>query len=264
VHNNETTLRLKFCFLMLIVIVSIGIVCSLEPIPQAKEYHAFADSQEHFGVANANDVISNAAFIIAGVIGLIRIRQWVSARETKLWRFFFFSVILVGFGSAYYHLQPSNTTLVWDRLPMTMGFAALTACVLDERIGGEIGRKLFLPLVFSGLFSVIYWWATELAGAGDLRFYILTQYLPMLLIPAVLLLFPRPWRHSKFYWLLLCCYSMAKFFELHDAVVFKLTHQMLSGHTLKHLAAAAGILLFRPVAPAAPDSNHARNTILLD
>lgn len=249
-------LQLKFCLIILAVIMSVGIVFSMAPIPQNPAYHTFTDKVTRFGVANANDVFSNTGFIIAGVIGLRRIRHWTSSIEIRLWRIFFFSIVLVGFGSAYYHLQPSNTTLVWDRLPMALGFSALTAGVCAERLGKKIGGTLFVPLAASGVISVIYWWVTEQSGAGDLRFYILVQYLPMLLIPTILLLFPKPWSQNKFYWLLFGSYIAAKLFELNDAAVYNLTHQLLSGHTLKHLAAAAGILVFKPAVSVAADSNR--------
>ncbi|HML32117.1 ceramidase domain-containing protein [Sporomusa sphaeroides] len=258
---NTKSSQLKLCFLLFVVIVSAGSVLNMEPIPQDTNYHLFADTGNQFGVANVNDVISNAGFIVAGMIGLRRIRHWTWSSENNLWRFFFFSIILVGIGSAYYHLQPSNATLVWDRLPMALGFASMTACICGERLGTKIGQSLFLPLTVGGVFSVIYWWTTEQAGVGDLRFYILVQYLSILLILIVLLLYPKPWRQNKFYWLLLSSYIVAKIFELNDAEVFILTHQIISGHTLKHLMAAAGIVLFRPTARAATDSNHNRTII---
>jgi predicted kinase len=37
-------------------------------------------------------------------------------------------------------------------------------------------------------------------------------------------------------------YALAKLFELSDHAIFDATHQLLSGHTLKHLAAALAAL----------------------
>lgn len=259
--ENEAR-RLKICFIMLVVIISVGMILGMKPVSQDVGYHAFADDAKRFGVVNANDVISNAGFIIAGIVGLMRLRSWPSSNTIKLWRFFFFSVILVGFGSAYYHLRPSNTTLIWDRLPMTLGFAALTSCLFAERLGVKMGHRLFGPLAASGMLSVIYWWITEQAGAGDLRPYILVQYLPMVLIPLILLLFPKSSGQNKFYWLLFSSYLAAKFFEINDIEVFHLTHQVISGHTIKHLAAATGILLFRPAIGVDADNSLDRSTII--
>jgi hypothetical protein len=167
-----------------------------------------------------------------------------------MWLFFFVAVILVGLGSAWYHHRPDNATLVWDRLPMTLAFASLTACLVAERIGLRAGRALFVPLLLAGAGSVFYWWAGEQAGAGDLRPYILIQYLPMLLVPCLILAFPRGPAADRPYWLLLAGYALAKILELNDDAVFAWTGQLASGHTLKHTAAALAILLFRPRLPA--------------
>ncbi len=144
---------------------------------------------------------------------------------------------------------------------MALGFASMTACICGERLGTKIGRRLFLPLTVGGVFSVIYWWTTEQAGIGDLRFYILVQYLSMLLILIVLLLYPKPWKQNKFYWLLLSSYIVAKIFELNDVEVFILTQQIISGHTLKHIVAAAGMLIFRPAAGANANIYH-KSTVI--
>lgn len=129
---------------------------------------------------------------------------------------------------------------------MTLGFASLIVGLSEERFGLRAGRLLFGPLVLSGAFSVLYWWFTERAGNGDLRPYILVQFLPMLLIPLTIILFPKDARHDRPYWILLISYIMAKFFEWQDGTVFMLTGHLVSGHALKHLAAAAGLLLFKP------------------
>jgi hypothetical protein len=40
----------------------------------------------------------------------------------------------VALGSGYYHWRPSNSRLVWDRLPMTVGFMSLIAVVVSETV----------------------------------------------------------------------------------------------------------------------------------
>ena len=40
---------------------------------------------------------------------------------------FFLGLFLTGFGSGYYHWEPTNDTLVLDRLPMTILFAGVVA-----------------------------------------------------------------------------------------------------------------------------------------
>ncbi|HNG60439.1 MAG TPA: hypothetical protein PKZ52_11485, partial [Cellvibrionaceae bacterium] len=77
---------------------------------------------------------------------------------------------------------------------------------------------------------------------GDLQAYLLVQFLPMLIIPLILLLFPVNHSRPSAYWLLLVCYLLAKVCEHFDTVIYELGLG-LSGHTLKHLIAAAGIFL---------------------
>jgi hypothetical protein len=42
-----------------------------------------------------------------------------SQGELWSWTLFFAGVTAVGFGSSYYHLNPNDATLVWDRLPVS-------------------------------------------------------------------------------------------------------------------------------------------------
>lgn len=250
--------KLKIVCIGFSVVVAIGVVVSLPPIPQDMAYHAFADDMRLWGMANAKNVLSNLAFVIAGIVGLIKIRSLPQAKVTRMWRFFYSAVVLVGLGSAYYHWFPSNETLVWDRLPMTLCFAALTACVCAERIGAKVGRLLFVPLIVSGVLSVLYWWVTEKYGVGDLRPYIFVQYFPMILLPLLLLLFPKPAKPNTSYWVLLASYIIAKVFELQDYQVYSLTSHVVSGHTVKHLLAAAGIMLLSSDSLAELHNNNAK------
>lgn len=237
---------LRIACLVGVILVAVCVVANLPPIPQDLSYHDFSDAKMRWGIENGSNVISNVSFMIAGLVGLMRTRYWPWSRMTFMWSFFFCSMAFVGIGSAYYHWQPSNNTLFWDRLPMTLGFASLTACVCAERFGLRVGGLLFGPLVVSGVLSVLYWLITEQAGAGDLRPYVLVQYLPMLLVPLIIILFPKKSTGNRYYWILLSSYIIAKGFEMQDSHIFEMTHHVISGHTLKHLMAGVGILMFRP------------------
>ncbi len=237
-----------FLLLAIVLFAVIALVCAPR-IPQDPDYHLFADSVERFGIRNGSNVLSNVIFVIAGVAGLQRVIKPAEFAGKFMWAAFYCSVTLVGFGSAYYHLQPSNASLVWDRLPMTLAFSSLTACLFAERIGLTMGRMLFAPLLASGVLSVAYWWVTEKAGVGDLRPYILVQYLPMVLLPTLIILFRKETARDRPYLILFAGYALAKVLEWQDAVVFVWTGYLVSGHTLKHIVAATAILLFRPELP---------------
>jgi hypothetical protein len=150
-------------------------------------------------------------------------------------------VILTCFGSSYYHWNPNNHTLVWDRLPMTVGFMGLLSATIAERVNLRFGIRWLLPLVLVGIASVVYWNRTELAGAGDLRPYILVQFGSLFLLLLILILFPPKYTGGKYVGYAIGFYGLAKLLEVADVPIYRVLH-IVSGHTLKHLAAAAGIV----------------------
>jgi hypothetical protein len=223
--------------------LAIAKACSMPRIPQPQDYFAFADGRTFLGVPNALNVLSNAAFAVVGAAGLLLLRGRITfrdARERWPWVVFFVGVALTSVGSAWFHLAPSNESLVWDRLPMAVGFMGLFAALVSERISPAAGLRLLGPLVAAGIGSVIYWIATEHAGAGDLRPYYVVQFYPLAAILLVLVLF-RPAYTGTAGWLVgLGSYGTAKWAEVADGRVFAALG-FVSGHTLKHLLAAAGI-----------------------
>ena len=143
--------------------------------------------------------------------------------------------------AAYYHLAPDNGRLVWDRLPMTLAFMGLFAAMIGERAGVRAGAWLLGPLVWLGFVSVLSWHLGERRGAGDLRLYGFVQFYPLLTIPLLIWLFPARYTHGGYVLVALGWYLLAKGLEVGfvDHAVYDAT-QFVSGHTLKHLAAAAG------------------------
>lgn len=218
----------------------------LDPISQDTEYHLFFDQRTILNIPNFWNVISNLPFLLVGVAGLINIfhsRKLQLINEIKIAYVLFFSgVSLVAFGSGYYHLSPGNASLVWDRLPMTIAFMALFSIIIAEFVSVQLGKRVLWPLIIFGVFSIIYWQHTEAGGAGDLRLYILVQFLPIMLIPLILLFFKPQFSHSSGYWLLLSAYVLAKGFEFFDEAIYNLL-PLLSGHSIKHLIAAFGVFM---------------------
>jgi hypothetical protein len=118
---------------------------------------------------------------------------------------------------------------------MTIAFTGLFVALLAEYVHTRLGDVLLVPMLLLGLFSVLYW-----ERADDLRLYIWVQLIPLLTIPAVMLLFHARYSHS---WLLapaLGLYVLAKVAEIYDREFFGFTGGALSGHSLKHVLAAAG------------------------
>ena len=216
------------------------------PIPQDPAYHRFADTRPMFGVPNGLDVLSNLPFAVVGLAGLVvTVGRGSRARFddpwTRVpWATLFAGTLLTAAGSSYYHLAPGNARLVWDRLPMTVAFMGLLAGVLAERIGVASARRAFVPLLVFGAGSVVYWYATEIRGAGDLRPYALVQFGTLLAIVGVLALRRGPRPVTGFLAAGLFAYAVAKVLEAGDAEVLA-GSGVVSGHTLKHVVAAVGI-----------------------
>ena len=134
--------------------------------------------------------------------------------------------------------------LVWDRLPMTITFMSLVAAVIAERMSVRLGLWLLPVLLLVGLASVWQWDWSERHGAGDLRFYAAVQVYAVLVVLLVLL-FPRRYTRAFDFGLVIGFYILAKVLESYDRAVFAVLH-VVSGHTLKHLAAtAAGYFILR-------------------
>lgn len=238
-------------FIFLIIFVAVAYSASLEPIPQKQTYHQFADTSAFGGVPNLFNVASNLVFVIVGIAGFYRLKNQAFSPAVNIWRFMFISVVLVGLGSTWYHLNPTNESLFWDRLPMSVGFASMIAGICADRICCKTGCRICVPLIIFSMATVIYWIYTENAGTGDLRPYLMLQYLSIALIPVIIVLYPQSLELNRPYLLLWGFYVIAKLCELYDSSIYEGTGRLLSGHTLKHLAAAAGLYLFRPY----PQSN---------
>jgi Ceramidase len=199
----------------------------LPPIPQDPHYHQFADQRTLLGIPHFWNVVSNIPFVLIGGIGLHRFRR----DPTTI--VLFSGVLLTGFGSSYYHWNPNDDTLFWDRLPMTMGFMAVLSAVIKERISEEAGAILLWPLLAMGIFSLLLWRWTD-----DLRLYAWVQFFPLLVLPILFLLFPPKFTGTSYWLAAIGLYALAKLLELYDHEVYSVG-SLLSGHTLKHFASAA-------------------------
>ena len=215
------------------------------PIAQWPDYHAFADARTWLGIPNAANVLSNLPFAIVGVWALARLRPAPAAQPAAwAWRAFAVAVACTAAGSSAYHWAPDNATLAFDRLPIAWACASLVCAFLAERVHAAWARpQAIATALLLASASVAYWWLTERAGAGDLRPYLVVQFVPMVLVPVGLWCWPRRGEPgvtpASAWWGVLACYAAAKAFELADRPVLALGG-IVSGHTLKHLLAAAG------------------------
>src|SRR5262245_44675773 len=213
---------------LVVMVASLAALLLVPAIPQNQDYHQFADQRTLLGIPNFWNVVSNLPFIVIGAIGLIR------HRDNPATIVLFAGIFLTGFGSSYYHWSPTDDALFWDRLPMTLGFGAILSIVVAERLDARVGAILLWPMLVLGVLSLIWWRQT-----GDLRLYAWVQFFPCLALPVLLVLFPAKYTNA-FYWVIAAAlYVGAKVLEYTDTAVYAALGQLLSGHTLKHLAAAA-------------------------
>ena len=263
-HNLSVKKRL----LILVAMFAATVVGSafVPAIPQDPNYHSFADTRPLWGVANFGDVLSNAGFTFVSLLGLATLfgarRRTIFAEgpDAIPYLVFFVGVGLVSLGSGYYHLVPDTDRLFWDRLPMTIAFMALFSAVVADRIDNDIGIRWLLPILIAlGVTSLMYWDWSEAQGRGDLRWYGLIQFYPMIALPMICWLFPKA-RYTgggQLVWVIVW-YGIAKLLEHFDGTILNLLGGTVSGHSLKHLAAAVATYFVLRMVASAPQRTAER------
>ncbi|MCH8091276.1 MAG: alkaline phytoceramidase [Proteobacteria bacterium] len=231
--------------LALVAVVALMLAGMVAPFGQDPAYHRFADQRVLLGIPHFGDVVSNIGLLIVGALGLAfvtggRGRAVLTEPSERLpYQIFFTAIALIAFGSAYYHADPTDQTLFWDRLAMTIAYSALLALFIADRVHGPVGVRVMLPLLVAlGAGALIYWRLGEAAGAGDLRFYFLSQFYPALMIPLICLLFPGRHTLGRYVLYLFVCYAFVVGSEWLDHEIYALSDGVVSGHSLKHLFAA--------------------------
>ncbi len=232
--------------LLTIGILGIILAVLLDPISQSEGYHHFSDQRSFFYISNFLNVISNIPFLLVGMIGVFKLKKierFSYIHENRIsYLLFYLGIIFVSFGSAYYHLSPTNDRLIWDRIPMTFAFMSLFAIILSEFISERLGKQVSIPLILAGIVSVSYWYISEKLNHGNLNYYVLVQFYPMISIPIILIIFPSKLNKSNAYWYLFVFYFLAKITEHFDDEIFSLL-KLVSGHTLKHLFTSIGLFV---------------------
>jgi hypothetical protein len=100
-------------------------------------------------------------------------------------------------------------------------------------VDARAGALLLRPLLAIGIFSLLLWRWTD-----DLRLYAWAQFFPFLALVLILQFFPPRYTGASYWVIAASLYALAKALEYFDAKVYS-AGSILSGHTLKHLAAAA-------------------------
>jgi hypothetical protein len=199
-----------------------------QPITRGPSFHHYADTRTWLGIPHAGDVLSNAGFLIAALWAARRLRD-------PLGRLACAGVFAIGIGSAAYHAAPCDTTLALDWAPIAITLSLIVTAVIADRVGARAAvRAAAVGPLLAGT-SVAYWWGSGGTAGGDMTPYVAVQAAGVVLPPLVAISRPgqiaTPW---------LCAavggFAAARAFAAHDAEL--LATLGISGHSLKHLAAA--------------------------
>ncbi len=226
--------------------IAIGMIAALMlfhgPITQPAHYHQFADHSVWAGIPHAADVLSNLGFAIVALWGARRL--WPQRHHPTLragspgYAVFLIALLLTSVGSTWYHLAPDDWRLVWDRLPIALACAGLLAGVRAQLIPHVNVKFEVAILAVFAVASVAFWYAGQLRGGGDLRPYLMLQIAPLLLIPLWQFVYGANRQDRVWFGCALALYVLAKIAEVHDHEI-QSSIEWISGHTIKHLLAAA-------------------------
>ena len=240
-RDLEPTVRRELLVPALLAALLPLVFFGFAPIPQLATYHDLADQRTILGIPHFWNVVSNLPFALIGAMGLaLVLRKKEEARAA--WAVVFGASVLVAFGSSWYHSNPGDATLVWDRIPIGIAFMGFLSALLVEHLDGaprRISRQLLWPLALFSAYTVAWW-----SMSGDLSLWIWVQLAPMLGVVLVLLLLPGRYTHRRYLAYAFACYAAAKLFEFSDAALMQWTGGLVSGHVAKHLLAAAGVWCF--------------------
>lgn len=239
--------------LLLGVVLMVVLALAGPALVQPAHYHDFADQRAWGWLPHAMDVLSNLPFALGGGAGLWAlaraVRQHAIDRASAGLAGLFFAGLLVTAGvSAYYHWQPDNAGLVWDRAGMVLAFGGLLGLAALQGVSQRAGVALAAAVLVLGLAAVQVW-----AVSGNLLPWVLLQLggMGLILVLACLPSMPSASGLRLRWTLVILWYALAKVMELADHPVFELTGQLISGHSLKHVLASCAAW---PVVLAAMDA----------
>jgi len=207
-------------------------------LPASAHQHTLADQRALWGIPCALDVLSNLPFAIAGLWGLVALRRvapgMLDAPSRALASLFFAGLVCTAAGSALYHWQPQDAGLLWDRLGMVLPLAGLLGLAGASRVSARAGAAAAGTVLLAGPLAVLWW-----SHSGNLLPWAVVQLGGMLVVLALACLPRRDGALALHLGAVMALYALAKLFEAADHAVFEATGQAVSGHSLKHVLAAA-------------------------
>lgn len=198
----------------------------------------FADARAWLGLPNAADTLSNLPFLLLALWGWQGLRRRpLPAVQRLCLHVFFTGLLLTAGGSSLYHLDPGAWTLVFDRLGMAVAFAGLLALASSERLGEAAARAVLCASLPMALLAALL-----PALAQNLMPWLVVQFGGIAWVLAMALRRPVAGALGVRLGAVIAWYALAKVLEGLDGAVFAASAEWVSGHSLKHLAAAAAAL----------------------
>lgn len=228
--NTEAVLVASFASLLTLALIG-------PPLAQPLQYHEFADQRVLGGIPHALDVLSNLPFGIAGALGLYSLSslppRTLSNMQRAMALLFFIGLLFTAAGSCWYHWRPDDAGLAIDRSGMAVAFAGVLGLAAAGRVSARAGAALGLAVLLLAPFSIVA------ASSGNLLQWAVLQFGGAALLVWLALLRPRYWALDIRWSIVILAYAAAKAVEMYDHEIFRFSDQWISGHTLKHLLAAA-------------------------
>lgn len=220
---------------LLLALLALTLVALLAPaLAQPDDYTHYADARSWLGTPHALDVWSNLPFALAGATGLVVLaRSSVAGTQRLLAALFFVGLVVTSAASAWFHWQPDHAGLVVDRLGMTVAFAGVLGLGVAGQVSARAGQLLAALVLLAGPLTLGLW-----SASGNLLPWALLQGGGLLLLLVLAFVRPQPGALPVHWGALVAIYAVAKALELADHAVFDATGQLISGHSLKHVAAA--------------------------
>lgn len=237
--------------------LSLIIVCMvLEMLGYLKlsdNYHLFADSRSIYGIKNALNVISNVSFLIVG--GIICYQYHKNNTQEISLLITLLGSMLVFLGSGYYHENPNDYRLLFDRLPMALVFAGIISYSIIKLELITFIKKKFLFSLYYVLFSIVcvlVWFIGSLYGNSILGPYVFLQFGGMLLLIVMAFLAKKKNELNLMNKIIsiIFVYVIAKLFENYDSEIYSVTNNLISGHTLKHIASSYALYIWLKINPS--------------
>lgn len=210
----------------------------LPALSQPPGYHGFADQRAWGPLPHALDVLSNLAFAWAAVAGMRVLRgadgRALAPMVRALAALFFTGLACSAIGSSVYHWAPDDATLAGDRLGMAIAFAGMLGLALHSRLSDRWAQLAAGAMLVAATAAVVTW-----LRSANLLPWVLVQGGGMLAVLGLAAMAPRKGGLPLRLGLVMVLYGAAKLLEWGDGAVFEATAGLVSGHSLKHVLAAA-------------------------